>query len=91
MRQYFILMRPLWKEMLGSFEQGFGLSKKKGKKRKPRSKIASILLFGFLFLMLGFYSVIYGVGITKFLILAGNPDGFIQMVALGAPLLILLF
>ena len=91
MRQYFILMRPLWKEMLGSFEQGFGLSKKKGKKRKPRSKIASILLFGFLFLMLGFYSVIYGVGITQFLILAGNPDGFIQMVALGAPLLILLF
>ena len=91
MRQYLILMRPLSKEMLGAFEQNFGLSKRKGKKRKPRSKAASIVLFSFLFLMLAFYSVVYGVGMTNFLIAAGNADGFIQMVALGAPAIILIF
>lgn len=99
MRQYLILMRPLWSEMLGTLSQGFaagGRKKKKKKmtleiKRRPSPKLTTGLLFGFIYTMLAFYSVMYGISITKQLALFGQEDGFIQMVAVGAPLLVLLF
>ncbi len=98
MKQYLILMRPLWSEMLGALSQGFSGSKRKKKRksklalnRKPPSKLATGLLFVFIYAMLAFYSVLYGIGFTKQLLVSGNEDGFIQMVALGAPLLVLLF
>ncbi|NLB50009.1 MAG: hypothetical protein GX809_00285 [Clostridiaceae bacterium] len=90
MKQYLILMRPLWSEMIGSFSRGFGLGSRK-KRKKQTSRGASIALYGFIFLMLSFYSVVYGIGITQASLLAGNPDGFIRMAAIGVPALVLLF
>lgn len=89
-KQYWILMRPLWSEMIGSFTRGFGLGARKKKKVK-KSKGASMALYGFLFVMLSFYSVVYGIGITQVSMMSGNLDGFIYMAAVGAPMLVLLF
>ena len=94
MKSYFILMRPLWREMIGNMGQGMGgmtRSRRKKKLGPPRSQGASIALMLFIYGILAFYSVIYGLGITRLLQGTGNEDGFIQMVALGAPALVLLF
>ncbi len=89
-KQYLILMRPLWSEMIGGFSRGFGLGSRKKKKRKT-SRGASTALYIFIFLMLSFYSVMYGIGITQASLVTGKPDTFIVMAAVGAPMLILLF
>ncbi|NLB28126.1 MAG: hypothetical protein GX819_04175, partial [Clostridiaceae bacterium] len=89
-KQYWILMRPLWSEMIGSFTRGFGLGARKKKKVKT-SKGAAMALYGFLTAMVSFYSVAYGIGITKAAMMSGNLDGFIYMAAVGAPMLVLLF
>ncbi|HPX92866.1 MAG TPA: hypothetical protein PK646_01435 [Bacillota bacterium] len=91
MKQYFILMRPLLSEMIGSFNRGFGLGSRKRKKTKTVSRGTSIALYLFIVLLLSFYSVMYGIGITQAAIKTGNLDGFIHMAAVGAPILILLF
>lgn len=92
MRHYFILMRPLWREMLGNLGQGFGLGgSSRKKKKKDRSRGASIALFILIYGMLSFYSVIYGVGLTKLLIEFGRADMFFEMTATAAPALVLLF
>ena len=93
MRHYLILMRPLWREMIGNMGQGMGLgaSRRKKKVSLKQTKFKSTALMVFIYGILAFYSVIYGMGITRILLETGNPDGFIQMVALGAPALVLLF
>lgn len=89
-KKYLILMRPLWSEMIAGFTRGFGLGSRK-KKKKQSSPGAMIALYSFIFIMLAFYSVMYGIGITEVSILTGKPDTFIVMAAVGAPMLVLFF
>ena len=90
MRHYLILMRPLWQEMIAGFGQGFAKISHK-KKKKTRSKGASIALYTFTLGILTVYSVLYGVGTTEMLVQMGNVDSFLHLVAVGAPGMTLLF
>lgn len=90
MRHYFILMRPLWREMLGSLSQGLGMGGKK-KKKKQMSRGASYALYAFLIILLSSYSVLYGYGMTESLKITGNMDGLILLIAAAAPATVLLF
>ena len=89
MKHYLILMKPLLREMMGSLGQNLGGRRKK--KKKTLSRVQSVLLYVFILLVLAFYSVIYAVGLTKGLIQAGSPDGFITMLAAAAPMMVLVF
>ncbi len=76
--------------MIAGFGQGFAKISHK-KKKKTRSKGASIALYTFTLGILTVYSVLYGVGTTEMLVQMGNVDSFLHLVAVGAPGMTLLF
>lgn len=92
MKQFLILMRPLWAEMIGSLSQGVGATRSKKKKSgKSRSKAATVILYVFLVLMFSFYSSMLGVGLTRSLMTFGAEDFFIKIIAMAAPVLAVVF
>ncbi len=92
MKNFFILMRPLWTEMIANLGQGMGASRAKRKKtNKQRPKSVTILLVIFIFGMLIFYSSMIGIGVTKNLMIIGAADMYIRMVSIAAPIFVLIF
>ncbi|MGI6508116.1 MAG: putative ABC transporter permease subunit [Saccharofermentanales bacterium] len=92
MKQYLILMRPLWSEMIGSITQSTGTTRSKKKKSaKQRSKAATFFLYLFLFAMFSSYSVMIGISLTKPLMIIGAEDLFIRIIAMAAPILAVIF
>ncbi len=90
MKQFLILMRPLWVEMIGGLTERTG-SSRKNKSGKPRSKAGTVVLFIFLAAMFSLYSVFIGVGLTKPLMAVGAEDLFIRIIAMAAPVFAVLF
>ncbi len=90
MKKYLILMRPLWSEMVVSLTQGMtpGYA---GKKRKTRSKGATILLYLFLVGTMGFYSSMIGFRLTKALASVGAEDMIIRLISMAAPVFAVVF